>query len=110
MIISIQQGSAEVLLRYSLTREDQVSQTAERGKHLPVFRPLDTDAWGALPASIRTRIIPWLIQKAAVRLSGAGGRNRSSLFNLLAGTLSMRRGSRQEHASHSQSGPVRMNA
>lgn len=109
MITSIQQGSAELLLRYSLTREDQVSQTAERGKHLPVLRPLHTDAWGTSPASIRTWIISWLIQKAAVRLSGAGGRNRSSLFNVLAGTVSMRRGSRQEHASHSESGPVWIN-
>lgn len=70
MITFIQQSSAEMLLRYNLTREDHVSQTAERGKHLPVLRPLDTDAWGTLPASKRTQIISWLIQKAAVRLSG----------------------------------------
>lgn len=58
-------------MRYNLTREVQISPRAERGKHLPVLKPLDTDAWGTLPASVRTWIISWLIQKAAVRLFSA---------------------------------------
>lgn len=41
-----------------------------RGKPLPLLRPLDTDAWKTLPASVKTWKISCLVQKAAAQLSG----------------------------------------